>query len=236
MPGLVQWRDKPNTDVMKKTSSHIAIAIALASSLALVACAKDPTDGKTRAQVGQARSAAAAPPTAEQIAITPAGSSIRFLGAKVTAQHPGRFTDFSGTISLVEGAPEKSHVEVQIQMASLSTDERIAKLDAHLRSADFFDVEQHPTARFVSTEIRPESGAAGATHAVTGNLTLRGVTRSVTFPAAITVGPGAVTVKAEFGINRQDFGIAYRGMTDDLIKDHVLLTIDVAAPRGTPGA
>jgi polyisoprenoid-binding protein YceI len=217
------------TNMVLRSSLGISLTAVL-----LAACAKDPTQGKTRAAVAAAQEEAAAPSGAETLAVTPEGSTIRFLGAKITAQHPGRFNDFRGTIALADGAPEKSRVEVEVQTASLSTDEKIAKLEGHLRSADFFDVESHPTARFVSTEIRPGSDAAGMTHTVTGNLTLRGVTRSVTFPASIQVGDRAVSVKAEFGINRQDFGISYPGARDDLIKDHVLLTIELSAPRPTP--
>jgi polyisoprenoid-binding protein YceI len=84
----------------------------------------------------------------------------------------------------------------------------------------------------VSTEIKRD----GAAYVVTGNLELHGVTKSVTFPATIDVTPSAVAVKAEFGVNRKDFGIVYPGAADDLIKDNVLLQISLTAPRTKPGA
>jgi polyisoprenoid-binding protein YceI len=211
---------------MKSSLRPVALALLFAG-----ACAKDPTAGKTKATVGEARHEGAVA-GGEALPITPQSSSIRFVGAKITAQHPGRFSDFSGTISLVDDAPEKSRVEVTVSTASLSTDEDLPRLENHLRSDDFFDVEKYPTARFVSTEIKPGSDVAGATHTVTGNLELRGVTRSVTFPATIKVNRDAVGVSAEFGINRKDFGIEYPGKRDDLIKDNVLLTIELSAPRG----
>jgi polyisoprenoid-binding protein YceI len=70
-------------------------------------------------------------------------------------------------------------------------------------------------------------GDKGATHTVAGNLTLHGVTKSVTFPATIAVSPGVITVESTFAINRKDFGINYAGAADNLIRDEVLLTLHV---------
>jgi len=66
---------------------------------------------------------------------------------------------------------------------------------------------------------------------VTGNLELHGVTKSITFPATITVQGDTVAVKAEFAINRKDFGIVYPGKPDDLIKDDVLLRLNISAKK-----
>src|SRR5262249_18012830 len=98
---------------------------------------------------------------------------------------------------------------------------------------DFFDVAKFPSARFVSTAIKPGSDVASMNYTVTGNLEIRGITKSVTFPASISVAADAVTVKTEFDINRKDFGIVYPGMKDDLIKDNVLIRVDLRAPRKT---
>ncbi len=197
-------------------------------ALALAACAKDPTAGKTKADVAEARAESAPAPTAgETIAVTPANSSIGFIGAKVTAQHVGKFTDFAGTVTLVEQDPLKSRVELEVNTTALVVDGGLPKLENHLRSPDFFDVERFPSARFVSTEIARD----GERYRVTGNLELHGVKKSVTFPASIQIGADAVTVDAEFGINRKDFGIEYPGAKDDLIKDNVLIQIAIKAPR-----
>jgi polyisoprenoid-binding protein YceI len=203
--------------------------------LALAACAKDPTAGKTAATLGEAKNVGAAPANAETLRVGPADSSVGFVGAKVTAQHVGRFGDFDGTILLVPGALEKSRVELDVKVASLSVEggPEIVGLADHLRSADFFDVAKFPSARFVSTAIQAGSKVAGANYTVTGNLEIRGTSRSVTFPATITAAAEALQVKTEFGINRKDFGIVYPGMKDDLIKDHVLVRVDLKAPRGS---
>ena len=87
----------------------------------------------------------------------------------------GRFNDFEGSFSYDEKQPEKSGIEVTIDMASI--DSNHAERDKHLRGEDFFDVEKFPEARFVSTAFE-DNGDGTAT--LTGDLTLKGVTRPVT--------------------------------------------------------
>lgn len=90
----------------------------------------------------------------------------------------GRFDTFSGMFSFDKDKPAQSRVSVEIDTTSI--DSNHAKRDEHLRSADFFDVANHPTARFESTavEVTGENTAR-----ITGNLTLRGVTKPVTLEA-----------------------------------------------------
>jgi len=112
---------------------------------------------------------------------------------------------------------------VTIETDSLWADN--PKLTGHLKSPDFFDVASHPTATFESTEIVPaETG-----YMVTGNLDLHGVTKSITFPAEITVEDGQVRVDSEFSIKRFDFGIEYKGKADDLIRDDVVIRLQLVA-------
>jgi polyisoprenoid-binding protein YceI len=165
-----------------------------------------------------------AEPTAGALAINPSNSAIEFVGAKVTASHPGGFTDFSGALEL--GDPiETSAFEVTIQTASLYADKE--KLTKHLKSPDFFDVDTYPTATFRSTEIRKE----GDGHVIRGDLTLHGITRQISFPATVSATEAKISAKAEFSIDRQDFGIAYPGMPDDLIRDLVVVKLSLSLPR-----
>ena len=162
--------------------------------------------------------------SASSLAITPSNSKIEFVGAKVTASHDGGFTDFSGEVDL--GDPvEASAIELTIQTNSLFADKE--KLTKHLKSPDFFDVTKFPTATFRSTEIKKD----GEGHTISGDLTLHGVTKRISFPATVTVTESEVTANAEFSINRQDFGIAYAGMKDDLIRDLVVIKLSLQLPR-----
>ncbi|MGI9068048.1 MAG: YceI family protein [Pyrinomonadaceae bacterium] len=85
--------------------------------------------------------------------------------------------------------------------------------------------------QLVRKEVEAIEGEKGATHTVTGNLQLHGVTKSITFPATIVVSPGVMTVDSTFSVNRKDFGINYAGAADNLIRDEVVLTLHVRAVK-----
>jgi polyisoprenoid-binding protein YceI len=204
-----------------------------ATALFIAACA-DPAANKPRATVtGAANSSAPAgsvsdlKSTGSALAISPENSKIEFTGSKVTGKHDGGFKSFRGVIDLVSEKPETSKVAVDIDLKSVWTD--ADGLTKHLQTADFFDVENFGTATFASTKIEP-AGSAG-NYNVTCDLTLRGAKKTVTFPAAINVTPNEVSVKSEFSINRKDFNIVYAGKADDLIRDDVVIRLDLRSPR-----
>lgn len=192
-------------------------------------CKNDPAEGKHRAVAEEAAEVKELTETSVQYAFSNDGSEIEFVGAKVTGKHDGEFKVFSGTIDLVNDDITQSRVNVTIQMDSMVADEE--RLTGHLKSDDFFDVENHPTSEFVSTAIVAKAGEGGTTHEVTGNLTIRGVTKSITFPAKIEIEDDEIEAEAEFAINRKDFNITYPGMPDDLIKDQFLLKLALEAKK-----
>jgi len=199
----------------------LALPLCALILLAAVGCA-DPTADKPKAVVDDPVSEPERTADSREFVLTDE-SSIGFVGSKVTGSHDGGFNTFEGRIALVDGDPLRSRVEVTIDAASLWTDTE--RLTGHLKSPDFFDVEQFPSAMFVSTSIEPEGDA----YRITGNLTLRGVTKSVAFPASIDVTDDRVEADAEFSIKRFDFDIVYPGKTDDLIRDDVLIKLDLVA-------
>ena len=152
------------------------------------------------------------------------GTELTLVGSKVTGSHDIQLPVSSGTVSVQEGAV--TGTQMNFDMTSLVSDNE--RLTGHLKSDDFFDIESHPTASFVSTSIERPSGRSGQVQ-VTGNLTIRGTTRSITFPARIRVAERGVQVSAEFTIDRQNWGISYPGMVDDLIRDDVLVRFDLSA-------
>jgi polyisoprenoid-binding protein YceI len=206
-----------------------ASALGLAS-LSLGACDNEPAKGKPTAGVAAPIATTESAPAAGSVLYTFSndGSSLTFVGAKVTNKHDGALGAFKGTVDLVDGDLTKSSAKVEIEMASISADD--PKLTGHLKSPDFFDVEKFPKAKFTTTQIKP-GGANGASHTVTGNLELHGVAKSITFPATIRPSADKVEVDAEFAINRKDFGIVYPGMPDDLIKDEVLIKLMLRAKK-----
>ncbi len=199
-------------------------------------CGEDHTEGVTAATVSESPSTPEAPPTPASgerttLAIDPATSTLGFTGAKVTGSHDGTFTRFSGNVELDSANVTASSVNVTIEIASMQIEpERLAQ---HLLNEDFFDAPNHPTATFASTSVTAGGtgtvGDAAVTHTVTGDLTLHGQTHRISFPAVIEVEGTNVRARAEFTINRRDFGIEYPGMPDDLIRDEVVIRFDVRA-------
>jgi polyisoprenoid-binding protein YceI len=152
-------------------------------------------------------------------------SSIKWRAAKVTRAHDGGFGTFEGTVTREGNA--LTGVDVTIDTRSVWSD--TGRLTGHLKTDDFFDVDRFPVARFVADRFVPVD-STGATHLVTGNLTMRGVTNAVTFPASIQVAEDNVTATADFIINRRDWEINYDGAADDLVEDQVRLILDITAP------
>jgi polyisoprenoid-binding protein YceI len=144
----------------------------------------------------------------------------------------GRFTGVKGTLTLDEGNVIDSRVEASIDAASINTHE--AQRDAHLKSADFFDVEKFPTLSFKSTRITRSSGGELA---VAGDLTIHGVTRNVVFTVEGPTVPGKdpwgnirVGLTATTKINRKDFGLTWNAALETggiLVGDDVTITLDV---------
>lgn len=219
-----------NTSTNFLASAFLALGMA---SVALTGC-DDPSKGKAKATTGEAtaataQAATAAPQGAVKYTFDQSASKISWVGSKVTGKHDGGFGTFKGTVDVVDGAPEKSKVDVDIEADSLTSDTE--KLTGHLKSPDFFDTKAHPKATFVSTEIK-KGGDKGATHTVTGNLTIKGITKSVTFPATISLGADTANVDAEFAINRRDFSLNYAGMPNDLIRDDVVIKLAIRGKKG----
>jgi polyisoprenoid-binding protein YceI len=207
---------------------RLGVLMMVLSGLVLVAACGNPATNKSAAVTSEAAKTASTPAAAGQkYPITPEHSKIEFIGSKVTGSHNGSFQKFSGEIDYT-GDPTTSRVNISMDANSITTDD--PKLTEHLKTADFFDVAKYPQAKFESTAIKA-GGDKGASHTVTGNLTLHGVTKSVTFPATISATADAITVNSDFTINRKDFGINYAGAADNLIRDDVVLKLTIHAPK-----
>jgi polyisoprenoid-binding protein YceI len=160
-------------------------------------------------------------------------AELMFTGSSALGEQPGFFETVSGEIVLdADRAPKRLSGTVRMDSVLTNADSLTAKLK---NEPGMFEVAKYPTAEFVSTALRPASGEAadkGATHEVQGNLTLRGVTKSITFPVTIEVAPESVQLSGEFSVDRQWFGINYDGgAAFPEIRNLVLINLDVEAPR-----
>jgi len=152
----------------------------------------------------------------------------------VVSEVDGHLKELRGTVKLDEADLTKSTVELTIPVASISTEN--ADRDKHLRSADFFDAEKYPSVSFKATKIVK----AGQAYKITGDLTMRGVTKPVTLDGAIS---DAVTnpwgkqvrgVKVTGKVKRQDFGLRWNKALDKggvLVGDDVTLRVTLELNR-----
>jgi polyisoprenoid-binding protein YceI len=150
-------------------------------------------------------------PEVGSYAIDPSHASFEFVARHLMAKTRGRFSDVSG-VATIAARPEDSTLEVEIDTSTVDTGD--ATRDAHLRSGDFFGVEDHPTITFRSTGIRP--GAGETEWKVDGELTIRGVTRPVTVDLEFLGGAIDPWGNQRIGfsgvvpeVNREDWGLTW---------------------------
>lgn len=171
-----------------------------------------------------------------EYAIDPVHSRIGFVArhAMVTKVR-GSFNDFEGGGYFDVTSPEKSHVEVTIKATSIDT--RNADRDAHLRSNDFFDMDQFPEIRFVSNKVEPVKQDQ---YRVTGDLTIKGVTKPVSIDFEYTgsaVDPyqnHRVGFEGSVTVNRKDWGINWNAALEAggvLIGENIVLEFEIAAVK-----
>jgi polyisoprenoid-binding protein YceI len=170
--------------------------------------------------------------------IDPAHSAAEFkVRHMMISNVKGKFSGLSGSLKLDETDYTHSSIEVSIPSASVSTVDD--KLDAHLKNEDFFDVEKFPTLTFKSTSIR---STGDHDYEVTGDLTIRGVTKSVTLsvndlsePSKDPWGNLRIGLSGSAKVNRKDFGLVWNAPLEFggvLVGDEVTITLDVQFIKG----
>ncbi len=199
-----------------KSSTKFLIALLIS----VLASCSNPADSTVDAKIAEAAEAATSIDGTTYIFSK--DSTIGFIGSKVTGSREGGFKEFTGSFDLKNDDPQSGEFTIDMN-STWSDDDRLTK---HLKAQDFFDVENYPETKFVATNF--SKGSEGK-YELSGNLTLRGVTRNITFPTQVTHNNNSVILKAEFDINRQDFGISYAGKVDDLIRDEVIIKLNLIA-------
>ena len=165
--------------------------------------------------------------------IDPAHSAAEFkVKHMMISNVKGQFTGISGALTLDEADVAQSTVKATIDAASINTGD--PQRDAHLKSADFFNVEQFPTLAFQANAVKRN---ADGDLTVEGNLTIHGVTRSVKFavegpstPAKDPWGNTRIGLSAATKINRKDFGLQWNAALETggvLLGEEVTITLDI---------
>ena len=171
--------------------------------------------------------------------VDPTHSSVEFqIKHMMIATVKGRFTEFEGTI---EAAPDIADSRVYGKVKTASVDTNEPTRDAHLRTADFFDVERYPEIVFESKRIEP---LGGPRYRVVGDLTLKGTTREVELDSTVEGserdpwGNDRIGLRASGTIDRKDFGLTWQSLLESggyLLGDEVKLLVEVSAVRVTDG-
>ncbi|MDX6408701.1 MAG: hypothetical protein QOE13_1772 [Gaiellaceae bacterium] len=169
--------------------------------------------------------------------VDPAHSSVEFeVKHMMIATVRGRFNEFEGTIEAAEDI-DNSRVYGKVKAASIDTND--ATRDAHLRSADFLDVDNYPELTFQSTHIE---ALGGPDFRMTGDLTIKGVTRMVEFDATVEGaeldpwGNERVGIRVRGKIDRKEFGLTWQQILESggfLVGDDVKIMVDVSAVKAS---
>jgi polyisoprenoid-binding protein YceI len=163
------------------------------------------------------------PVTPRPHVVDKAHSQINFIADSRLISARGHFGEWDATISLDPANMPASSVTITINAASIDT--RVERRDTHLKSADFFDVANHPTVTFTSTAVRTRGESALE---IEGDLKIRGTTKRIVVPATMVFyEEGVGRFRGEFVLKRTEFGVRYDSKVNP-IKDDVTVQWDIA--------
>jgi len=231
---------------MKKNNSIYIVVIFL---LAIVACTSAPDAEKAKTTEAKEVSAAAG----ESLKVDTNESKIEWVATKVSGYHTGTVNVKSGELNVQDGKVTGGNFVLDMTSIVVSgppgsQEKSNNKLQGHLKSPDFFEVSVHPEATFAITGIIPFSGTvkdttdprqesiskykvANPTHTVSGNLTIKGITKNIEFPASIVVSNNSANAIAKFNVDRREWNVVYPGKPDDLIRNDIHFGISVKAGK-----
>lgn len=204
---------------------------------AVVGCSSPPRGDD--AEISNEKQAAAA--TGQTFVIDTADAWIRFNGFGVGKNHPGRFHVSSGTVSVDSNMVTGGKFTIDIRSMRMDEEGQAIKekLRPHLLSGDFFDADKFGTATFEITGVQPYSASAndssvveGANLTISGNLTLKDVTRNISFPARVDLDDNTLKASANFDIDRTQWKMNYgndKTLGDQFISERVNITFDLRA-------
>ena len=191
--------------------------------------------------------------TGETLNVDTTASKVEWVATKVSGYHTGTVNIKDGGLTVSNGQVTGGNFKLDMTSIAVlgpkgSDPASNAKLLGHLKSPDFFEVDKNPEATFVITGVQPFSGTvqdtsdprqddiseykvSNPTHTVSGNLTIKGVTKNIEFPARITVSDNSAEALAKFNIDRSQWNIVYPGKPDDLIRNSIHLGIALKATK-----
>lgn len=174
----------------------------------------------------------------KKLTISAPESKVEWVGKKVTGKHNGTVDITGGELFVDNGNLTGGSFNIDfstIKNLDLQDPEMNAKLTNHLKSDDFFSAEKFPIGKLELTSATPLSDGSGNNYTIGGNLTIKGITKPVSFPAKVSINGDAVTATADFKIDRTLWDVKFRSgkffenLGDNLISDDIELKITIAA-------
>jgi polyisoprenoid-binding protein YceI len=221
----------------KNIKSLVVLSITLFMALFLITgCGKSDKEVKTNSSKEKGNRT-----VSKTLKVDTSASTMNWVGKKVTGQHNGTIKIAKGELGLDNNnAVVNGNFEIDMKtIVNLDLDdaEWNTKLITHLKSEDFFSVEKFPTSKFEITNVDELKDAAkpNFNSTVTGNLTIKGITKSITFPASIKFESGSVSAFADFEIDRTQWEIKYgsgkffEGLGDKMISDNFNISFKITA-------
>lgn len=167
-------------------------------------------------------------------------STAEWLGKKVTGQHNGTIKFVKGDLTVDNGKVTGGKFEMDMNsvvVLDLTDAAMNAKLTGHLKSDDFFSSAKYPVSKFEITkvDVLSDPNKPGMNSTVTGNLTIKDITKSISFPAEIKIENGVLTAKADFDIDRTEWNVKYgsgkffENLGDKMINDNFNLKLSLTA-------
>lgn len=209
----------------------------LALAFLVAACGGSPEGETVEAQ--EAVETAAPVAAATTMGVDTEASVINWVGAKIIGkQHTGTIKLSDGQLSVQDGKLVGGNFTIDMatmENTDLPDAATKAKLVGHLSAGDFFEVETYPKATFEITSVEEAKGMEGVSHKITGNLTMKDITKSVTIPAMVTMAGGTVQATTpQFTIDRTAWGVKYGStaagvLKDEAIDDMIGLSINLSA-------
>lgn len=169
-------------------------------------------------------------------------SVVRWEGNKLVGGHWGNISIKSGSLKMNNGKLTGGEFVLDMKtivVLDLNEDQGKSKLEGHLMSDDFFSTDKFPTSKLVITRVAEISNAKSGSpnYNITGNLTIRDKTHSITFPATVELKSGVVTAKADISIDRTKWDVKYnsgnffKDLGDRMIKDEIKFNVNLSAKK-----
>jgi polyisoprenoid-binding protein YceI len=230
--------------VIMKTTQKISAPLALLFSAFLWQSCSDAPRGDNATITDKQQAANA---TGQTFVVDTTASKMRFTGHGVGKNHKGTLRLSSGEVAIANKQLTGGNFIINIR--SLDLDEKGGifdeKLRPHLMSGDFFDAEKFGSAKFVITDVKPyqsngtdTSIVEGANFTVSGNFTLKDVTKNITFPARIDLDDNTLKAKGNFDIDRRQWNMNFgndKTLGDKFISEKVNIELDLEADRRQQG-